>query len=180
EGELNVIALPPDWANYDTMIKTFETKYGIKIHSAEPDADSQDEINAAKRLHGQKRAPDVFDLGTNVALANVTLFAPYKVVNWGDVSDQLKDPNGLWTSDYGGYTPNGYAAGKVPAITSVADMLKPEYRGKIALNGNPTRASAGFHGVMMAALANGGSADNIAPGVEFFHKLKEAGNFLPV
>ena len=33
---------------------------------------------------------------------------------------------------------------------------------------------------MMAALANGGSADNIAPGVEFFRQLKEAGNFLPV
>jgi putative spermidine/putrescine transport system substrate-binding protein len=34
--------------------------------------------------------------------------------------------------------------------------------------------------VMMAALANGGSADDIAPGVEFFRQLKEAGNFLPV
>jgi putative spermidine/putrescine transport system substrate-binding protein len=32
----------------------------------------------------------------------------------------------------------------------------------------------------MVALAQGGSADNIAPGVEFFRKLKEAGNFLPV
>ena len=51
---------------------------------------------------------------------------------------------------------------------------------QVALNGNPTQASAGFHGVMMAALANGGSANDIAPGVEFFHKLKEAGNFLPV
>ena len=74
----------------------------------------------------------------------------------------------------------GYDAGKVPAVTSVADLLKPEFRGKVALNGNPTQASAGFHGVMMAALANGGSADDIAPGVEFFRQLKEAGNFLPV
>jgi putative spermidine/putrescine transport system substrate-binding protein len=29
-------------------------------------------------------------------------------------------------------------------------------------------------------LSQGGSADDIAPGVEFFRKLKEAGNFLPV
>ena len=65
-------------------------------------------------------------------------------------------------------------------VTSVSDLLKPEYRGKVALNGNPTQASAGFNGVMMAALANGGSADDIAPGVEFFRQLKEAGNFLPV
>jgi len=68
----------------------------------------------------------------------------------------------------------------VPAPADVKDLLKPDYRGKVALNGNPTQASAGFHGVMMSALANGGSADDIAPGVEFFHKLKEAGNFLPV
>ena len=33
---------------------------------------------------------------------------------------------------------------------------------------------------MMVALSQGGSADDIAPGVEFFRKLKEAGNFLPV
>src|SRR5262249_29180653 len=70
-------------------------------------------------------------------------------------------------------------AGKVPAVKAVSDLLKPEYRGKVALNGNPTQASAGFHGVMLAALGNGGSADDIAPGVEFFAKLKKAGNFLP-
>jgi putative spermidine/putrescine transport system substrate-binding protein len=180
EGELNVIALPPDWANYGKMIETFAKKYGIKVNSAQPDANSQDEINAANQLRGQARAPDVFDLGSNVALRNSNLFAPYKVATWVDIPDQLKDPTGLWVSDYGGYSSIGYDAGSVPAPTSVNDLLKPEYRGKVALNGNPTQASAGFHGVMMAALANGGSADDIAPGVEFFHKLKEAGNFLPV
>jgi putative spermidine/putrescine transport system substrate-binding protein len=32
----------------------------------------------------------------------------------------------------------------------------------------------------MTALANGGSADDIAPGVEFFSQLKAAGNLVPV
>lgn len=180
EGELNVIALPPDWANYGAMIETFGEKYGIKVNSAQPDASSQDEITAANQLRGQSRAPDVFDLGPNVALRNTDLFAPYKVATWADIPDVLKDPGGLWVSDYGGFMSIGYDAGKVPPVTSVADLLKPEYRGKVALNGNPTQASAGFHGVMMAAIANGGSADDIAPGVEFFRQLQEAGNFLPV
>jgi putative spermidine/putrescine transport system substrate-binding protein len=180
EGELNVIALPPDWANYGKMIDTFAEKYGIKVNSAQPDANSQDEINAAKQLQGQARAPDVFDLGSNVALRNTDVFAPYKVATWDDIPDPLKEPGGLWVSDYGGYTSIGYDAGSVPAPVSVSDLLKPEYRGKVALNGNPTQASAGFHGVMMAALANGGSGDDIAPGVDFFRQLKEAGNFLPV
>ncbi len=50
----------------------------------------------------------------------------------------------------------------------------------MALNGDPTQAGAAFSGVLMVALSQGGSADDIAPGVEFFRKLKEAGNFLPV
>ncbi|MDF2825586.1 MAG: ABC-type Fe3+ transport system, periplasmic component, partial [Mycobacterium sp.] len=35
EGELNVIALPPDWANYGALIEAFSTKYGIKVNSAQ-------------------------------------------------------------------------------------------------------------------------------------------------
>jgi putative spermidine/putrescine transport system substrate-binding protein len=50
----------------------------------------------------------------------------------------------------------------------------------VALNGNPTAAAAGMHGVVMASLANGGSADDIGPGVDFFNQLNEAGNLLPV
>src|SRR5512144_3053066 len=79
EGQLNVIALPPDWANYGEIIKAFGDKYGIKVNSAQPDASSQDEINAANQLKGQSNAPDVFDLGAAVAAANVAKFAPYKV-----------------------------------------------------------------------------------------------------
>ena len=122
EGELNVIALPPDWANYGKMIETFAQKYGIKVNSAQPDASSQDEINAANQLRGQDRAPDVFDLGGNVALRNTDLFAPYKVATWDDIPDELKDPDGLWVSDYGGYMSIGYDAGSVPRLTSVNDL----------------------------------------------------------
>jgi len=68
EGALNVIALPPDWANYGAIISAFGTKYGIKVTSAQPDASSADEISAANRLKGQGSAPDVFDLGAVLRL----------------------------------------------------------------------------------------------------------------
>jgi putative spermidine/putrescine transport system substrate-binding protein len=180
EGNLNVIALPPDWANYGKMISGFSAKYGIKITSAQPDATSQDEINAANQLKGTSRAPDVFDVGLNIALANTGLFAPYKVQGWNDIPEALKESSGKWFSDYGGYMSIGYDAGKVPAPTSMKDLLKPAYKGKVALNGDPTQAAAAFSGVVAAALDNGGSADDIAPGVQFFADLKKAGNFLPV
>ena len=180
EGELNVIALPPDWANYGEVIDTFSSKYGIEVNSAQPDGSSQDEINAAMQLEGTDRAPDVFDLGLEVAKANVEMFAPYEVQNWDDIPDELKDPEGHYYGDYGGIMSVGYDPDAVPAPTSLQDLLGPEYKGKVALNGDPTQAGAAFNGVVMAALANGGSADDIAPGVEFFEQLKAAGNFLPV
>jgi len=180
EGQLNVIALPPDWANYGAIIKAFQDKYGITVNSAQPDASSQDEINAANQLKGQSKAPDVFDLGTSVALANTTMFAPYKVATWSDIPDALKEAAGTWVNDYGGYMSIGYDAAKVPAPTTVKDLLGSGYKGKVALNGDPTQAGAAFNGVVMASLGNGGSADNIAPGVDFFAQLKKAGNFLPV
>ncbi|MBA2774813.1 MAG: ABC transporter substrate-binding protein, partial [Nocardioidaceae bacterium] len=36
EGELNVIALPPDWANYGNVIAAFEEKYDITVNSDQP------------------------------------------------------------------------------------------------------------------------------------------------
>ncbi len=180
EGQLNVIALPPDWANYGNIIKAFEAKYDITIKSAQPDGASQDEINAADQLKGTSRAPDVFDLSQSVALANTDMFAPYQVATFGDIADEFKDPKGLWVNDYGGYMAIGYDSSKVPDVTSLDDLLGPDFRGKVALNGNPTEAGAAFAGVMMASLANGGSADDIGPGVDFFGKVKDAGNLLPV
>jgi putative spermidine/putrescine transport system substrate-binding protein len=181
EGALNVIALPPDWANYGAVIAAFKKKYPqIKVTSAQPDATSQDEINAANRLKGQSSAPDVFDLGQAVAAANTSMFAPYQVSTWNDIPSSLKDANGTWVNDYGGDMSIGYNAKVVPAPTTVADLLKPAYKGKVALNGDPTAAGAAFSGVVMAALGNGGSADDISKGVDFFKQLKAAGNFLPV
>ena len=68
EGTLNVIALPPDWANYGAMLKAFTDKYGIKINSALPGRLQPDELDAVTSQKGQDRAPDVLDVGTSFAL----------------------------------------------------------------------------------------------------------------
>ena len=180
EGKLNVIALPPDWANYGQMIDDFKAKYGIEITSDQPDGSSADEVNAVKNLKGTDKAPDVLDLGANVALENTDLFAPYQVAAWKDIPDSLKESTGLWVSDYAGYESVGCDTAKVAPPEKMSDLKDPKYKGLVALNGDPTQASAGFHGVVMAALANGGSADDIAPGVQFFKDLSDAGILLPV
>ncbi|MFB6810768.1 ABC transporter substrate-binding protein [Streptomyces sp. NPDC056387] len=183
EGQLNVIALPPDWANYGEIIKAFEAKYKIKVSSENPDASSSDEIAAVKSRKGQKRAPDVMDLGIAFARsgADEALFAPYRVAAWDKIPAGQKDADGRWYNDYGGYVSIGCDAAKIPNCPATfADLLKPEYKGKVALNGNPTKSGSAFGGVYAAALANKGSFADIQPGIDFFGQLRKSGNFIPV
>ncbi|MFW3169410.1 ABC transporter substrate-binding protein [Geodermatophilus sp. CPCC 206100] len=183
EGTLNVIALPPDWANYGEMIETFGEKYGIEVVSTLPDGSSQDELNAVTSQRGQDRAPDVLDLGTpfhHQAQAQ-DLLAPYQVQTWDEIPEGQKDPEGHWVNDYGGYVSIGCNAATVAVCpTTFAELLDPQYAGLVALNGNPTQATAAFSGVWAASLANGGSLDDIGPGVDFFRQVKDVGNFNPV
>ncbi|MBZ3902368.1 MULTISPECIES: ABC transporter substrate-binding protein [Streptomyces] len=183
EGKLNAIALPRDWANYGALIDGFQKKYGIKIEVENPDGASQDEINAVTSRKGQDRAPDVLDLGSSFAIsaAQQGLLAPYKVAAFGDIPEGQKDPKGQWYNDYGGYISIGCDAKRVKECPETfADLLKPKYKGQVALNGNPTKSGSAFGGVWAASLASGGSFDDIQPGLDFFAKLKKNGNYTPV
>ncbi|EMF51625.1 extracellular solute-binding protein [Streptomyces bottropensis] len=183
EGKLNAIALPRDWANYGALIDGFQKKYGIKIEVENPDGASQDEINAVTSRKGQDRAPDVLDLGSSFALsaAQQGLLAPYKVASFADIPEGQKDPKAQWYNDYGGYISIGCDAKRVKACPQTfADLLKPQYKGQVALNGNPTKSGSAFGGVWAASLASGGSFDDIQPGLDFFAKLKKNGNYTPV
>ena len=179
EGQVNLIATPNDWANYGQMITDFTAKYGIKVQSDQPDADSQTEINTATQLAGTGRQPDIFDLGSVVALANTSQYAPYMPATWADIPAGNKEATGLWINNYTGFETISYDA-SLGNITKMSDLTDPKYKGKVALNGDPLKAAAGFNGVVLAALANGGSADNIAPGVAFFKNLASIGNLIPV
>src|SRR6266576_3571032 len=71
EGTLNVIALPPDWANYGVTITAFQKKYGIHVNSAAPNDSSQQEARSrrGRRWYGgraQERRPLCAVPGDNV------------------------------------------------------------------------------------------------------------------
>lgn len=183
EGSLSVIALPHDWANYGEIIEVFQEKYNLPITELNPDAGSADEIEAIRANigHSGPEAPDVVDVGLGFALSakDEGLLAPYKVSTWDTIPDEFKDADGYWC---GGYY--GIIAFEVNAdiVTNVpqdwADLLNPEYKGMIALAGNPTVSSQAVNGVLAAALANGGSLDKPLPGLEFFAQLYQSGNFV--
>jgi putative spermidine/putrescine transport system substrate-binding protein len=183
EGQLNVITLPDNWANYGTIMKDFKAKYGINITDANPDGSSQDELNAIKSLQGQSRAPDVVDVGAAFAASGDAAgdFAPYEVQTWSNIPASAKAASGDYYADYGGYVAIAYDPSKVKvAPTSFKSLLNPMYKNQVAIDGNPTQTGSAFAAVYAAALANGGSLANIAPGVNYFKQLKAAGNFVPV
>ncbi|MCI4463057.1 MAG: extracellular solute-binding protein [Caldisericum sp.] len=185
EGELTVIALPHDWANYGEIISTFSTKYGIKVNELDPNAGSGDEIEAIKANKGSTgpQAPDVIDVGLawGPTAKEQGLIQPYKVQTWDTIPNDVKDPDGYWYGDYYGvlaFEVNSSVIKNIPQDWS--DLLKPEYKGKVALGGDPRTSAMAAMAVAAAAIANGGSFDNVMPGLEFFAKLNKAGNFVPV
>jgi putative spermidine/putrescine transport system substrate-binding protein len=182
EGQLNVITLPSNWANYGAIMSDFTKLYHIHISDAIPEGSSGQEITAVQTEKGQSRAPDVVDVGTPFAVEGATdgLWAPYQVQTWSNIPANAKDANGDWYADYGGYVAIGYDPSKVKvAPTSFASLTNPAYKNMIGLNNSPTTAGAAFAAVYAAALANGGSFSNIEPGIKYFAHLKAIGNFVP-
>ena len=183
EGRLNTIALPPDWANYGEIMSTFQKRFGVKITNSNPNGSSAEENTAVRTLKNDSRAPDVLDVGPAFAIegAKEGLYATYRNRFWGSVPTFMKDAGGRWLADYWGVVSFGVNTNVVKNIPkSWADLLKPEYANQVALNGSPLSSGSAVAGVFSAALANGGSLGNVGPGITFFQRLKQAGNFVPV
>ncbi len=181
EGALNVIALPHDWSNYGEVIESFKKKYPeIKVTELNPNASSKEELDAAKTNKGTDAAPDVFDVGQAIAATSTDYFAPYKVQAWDKIPDTAKDADGAYYADYTGIMSVGWNADKYGDISSLDDLLDPKFAGTVALNGKPAEAGAAFNGYLMANQLAGGDINNLQPGLDYFKKLKEAGNLTTV
>ena len=183
EGALTAIALPDDWCNYGEVIKAFETKYGIDVTVLDPLTSSGKEIEAIKANVGNPgpQNPDVVDVGYAFGEANKDLFEPYKVSTWDTIPESAKSADGSWVGDYFGvmsFVTNTEAVPNPPKTW--ADLLKPEYKNQVALDGDPRASNQAIQAVYASALANGGSLDNAQPGLDFWGKIAKAGNFVPV
>jgi putative spermidine/putrescine transport system substrate-binding protein len=163
-------------------MKQYSKKYGIKVNSEGQDDSSAEEVQAIKSLKGQSRAPDSFDISPSFAILATQqgLLSPYKPTNWATIPRAMKDPGGHWAGPYWGAISFGTNTKVVKTPPKSWDDLKnPAYKGMVALDGDPRSAGDAFGAVFGAALAHGGSLDNIEPGINFFADLKKMGNFIP-
>jgi putative spermidine/putrescine transport system substrate-binding protein len=183
EGTLNVMGLYPDWANYGVLVEQFTATYGIDVDNDTSAGSSQDQVNAIKNRVGQSRSLDYLDTGVSFAnnAAEQGLLAEYRPTTVDDIDPALMDTEGRWTNQYGGYVTIGCDAAAVAVCpTSFAELDDPQYVGKVALTGNPAQGESGFNAVWAAAMATGGSLDDIQPGIDFMASLSQSGILIPV
>ncbi len=181
EGTVNLIALPDDWANYKGILAAFTKDFGVKTTVVNPQASSADELTAVETLKGQSTEPCAIDIGPAKVPEAVQkgYFDTFKPSSYDDIPAALKDPNGQWVAAYYGVLAIGTNTVLVKnAPKTFADVKDPQYKGQVALNGDPRKTGAGLAAVFAAALANGGSYDNIMPGIQFFSDLKKSGNLI--
>ncbi len=192
EGTLTTIALPHDWCNYGqvegapvapNVIDTFKARTGLAVNELDPLAGSGDEIEAIKanKDNPGPQAPDVIDVGLafGPSAKDEGLLMNYKVATWDTIPADVKDADGAWYGDYYGvfaFEVNKNVITNVPQDWS--DLLKDEYKGKIALAGDPRSSSQAILAVFASGLANGGSLDNAQAGLDFFKQLNDKGNLL--
>jgi putative spermidine/putrescine transport system substrate-binding protein len=184
EGTISTIALPASWCNYEEVWTTFQERTGLAYNGITPDAGSAEELQAieANKDNPGPQAPDVIDVGLAFGpqAKEAGLIEAYKVSTWDTIPDDAKDPDGFWYGDYYGvlaFEVNTDVISDVPQ--DWADLKDPQYADSIALPGDPRLSSQAIQTVYAAGLANGGSLDDAAPGLQFWKDVVEAGNFVP-
>ncbi len=178
EGKLALITTPRDWANYGAIFDAYEKAFGVKISVDNPDGSSQYEIDTMKTAP-KSRQPDSIDIGPLV-VAQLTppggtpLSSPYKVINWNDIPNAAKDPNGLWYGNYGGKLAIVYNTSVSPVPTKAKDFTNPAYKGVVGITGDPTSSNQAFMSVLAASLGNGGEKNlsDVSKGLELFKAVK--------
>jgi putative spermidine/putrescine transport system substrate-binding protein len=187
EGSLTTIALPHDWANYGEIIETYKSKYNMKVNELNPDAGSADELEAIRANKESKgpQAPDVVDvgLGYTKTAKDEGLFAAWKVPDWDTIPADLKDPDGYWWAEYYGvlsFEVNTDVVTELPQDWE--DLLKPVYKGKVAMAGDVLKSNEAVMTVFASGLSRSGGDMLKAPeaGLQFWKEMNDAGNFIPV
>src|SRR3972149_3039934 len=164
EGQLTTIALPHDWCGYGAVIEGFKAKYGLAVNELNPDAGSGDELEAIRANKGNPgpQAPDVIDVGVafGPTAQEEGLIQAYKVATWDEIPDDAKEATGYWYGDYYGVLALEVNKAEVANTPQeYADLLKPEYKGQVALSGDPLASNAAILTVLAAGLATGAAMD---------------------
>lgn len=177
EGEVISLGMHDGWPTGQKMWDDMDLYYGLK--------DQDTDMGSAKILkcfRGDADAivssPDIGDIGLEYAreAKNQGLLAGYKTSYWDEIPAWAKDDNGQYIVSFTGTLAFLYDSSFAEnAPKSFADILQGTYPVGIA---SVTSGSTGQFSVYAAALAFGGSVDDIEPGIAFFKQLAKQGRLV--
>ena len=163
---------------YGPWFQAMYNHYGwTDCHRTDNDLSSSEVVAA---YEAEKNNPQgvVADVGIAFApeAAKRGLTLKYTPAGSDFIPGDLREEGGGWIGSVVGavgFTVNLEAVPNPPR--SWADLLKPEYKGKIK-GINPTSGGSGFMAFLAANHAMGGTDTDRSKGYEFFKKLRDSGN----
>ncbi len=178
EGMIVSFDTGPTWANWGEQFKAFQKRYpGVEL--VYNDIGSAATVVALDKARNRPQADTAYYFaGSALDAVTKDVVAPFQPVNFDKLVPQFKQADGKWFTIHTlspALLVNTNLVKNPPK--SWADLLKPEYA-KTVVYLDPRSTGQGQVVVIAAAYANGGSIDNVAPGIDYLAKLHKAGNVL--
>jgi putative spermidine/putrescine transport system substrate-binding protein len=166
------------WANWAGQFKAFQKRYpGVEM--VYNDLGSAATVVALDKARNRPQADTAYYFaasGLDAAKAGVV--DGYKPVNFAKLPDALREADGRWFTIHTlsvAFLVNTKLVKSIPQ--GWADLLKPDYKNAIVYQ-DPRSTGQGQVVAFAAAFGNGGSMDNVTPGIDYLGKLTKAGNVL--
>lgn len=172
--ELQTYGMPDDWANYGEVYKAFWTSLGITDGKhTDTDMSSLEEITKfdAEKANAVAMFADIGMLWGPVAEAKGVTPA-YLPPAAEKLPAAYKGATGGWVATFAGVPAlvvnnKALADQGLPAIATWADLLKPEFKGKIGSPGDPRSSGTAQTTFIAWAYANGGDSNNLQPAIDY-------------
>jgi len=170
----------PTWANWAAQFAAFKKRYP-QVEMTYNDIGSAATVIALEKARNRPQADTAYYFAASAVDAVAKdVVAPFKPVNFDKLPDVFRHPEGKWFTIHSltiAFVVNTKLVKNVPQ--SWADLLKPEYKNTVVYL-DPRSAGVGQVLTFAAAYGNGGSVENVTPGIEYLGKLHKAGNVLRV
>jgi putative spermidine/putrescine transport system substrate-binding protein len=176
EGQLVSVGMPDDWANWGGLWKAIQAKYGI-THT-DTDMSSAEEL-AKFEAEKANASADIGEIGLEFGPIAVKrgLSVAYKPTTWDKIPAWAKDKDGQWALGYTGTIAFLISKDVKNPPKSFADLLNGDYKVSVGEVGKAAQSNAA---VLAAAVAQGGSEENLRPAIDLFAKLAAQKRLLPI
>lgn len=170
----------PTWANWAAQFKSFKERYP-EVEIVYNDLGSAATVVALEKSRNRPQADTAYYFaGSALDAAEKGVVADFEPVNFDKLPEPFRHPSGQWFTIHTlnvAFLVNTKLVQEVPE--SFEDLLKSDYANSVVYL-DPRSTGQGQVIVFAAAFGNGGSMDEVAPGIEYLKKLHQAGNVLRV